>query len=84
MSSVRGPQGMTEDITIDWIVAKCGGARLIADQIKRHIDTVYKWSNIGIQDRYWTALAGMSNGAFEAHDVFYANEKLRNSRKGTS
>lgn len=78
------PQGMAEDISIDWIVAKCGGARAIADQIGRHIDTVYKWSKIGIQDRYWTALAEMSGGDFKAHEVFYANEKLRNHTKGKS
>lgn len=62
---------------IQKIIYACGGVRKVAEATGLTDSAVAKWRTIGIQDRYWSILTGLSG--LGVMDIYRANEDLRNT-----
>ncbi len=60
-------------ITIKEIVEASGGFIAVARRCDLTVRAVYSWQEVGILDKYWSALIEMSDKAFEPTEIYQAN-----------
>jgi hypothetical protein len=66
-------------LTVQNIVARCGGAAFLATQVSLSAWAVYKWYRDGIPNRHWPTIIELSG--VSAAELYHA-DRLAKTREG--